>query len=217
MLIALVLGLAAAAIALWPIARRRLMPAVLRGAVTSVAKDISDRSLAKLPDQIHLARRTDQVWKDRAAEAALAEPLVDAGFEDAGTFVIDEMPGVLCRLLVHPADAIAAAIHEHPKAGLWLELVTRYHDGTTATFKNRRPSGIDPRPGHLVTCVPGAGSLALLERVRAERPLKTLTPISAATYPRTFEAGYAEHMSWRKSHGVSAREIAQVAQNRKAA
>jgi hypothetical protein len=215
MLIAI--GAVVLAIALWPIARRTFMLTMLRVATTSVAKDISDRSLGRLPDQIHLTRRTDQQWANAAAANALAQPLLDAGFEDSGTFAIEELPGVLCRLMVHPADAIGASVYEHPKTGVWLELVTRYHDGTTASFSTRRPSGMDPRPGHLSTHAPGAGALALLERVRSERPLKTLTPISAATYPRTFEAGYAEGIAWRKRRGVSAREIAEVSRNRKAA
>lgn len=211
------IGALVVALVLWPYVRRAFALGMLRTAAGVVAQDVSDRSLARLPDRIHLARRTDQQWTDRAAADGLATPLLDQGFEDAGTFAITEMPGVLCRLLVEPRDAIGAVVYEHPKVGTWLELVSRYTDGTSVTFSTSRPTGIAPRPGHHSVHAPGTTAAALLERIRAERPLRSLQPLTAATFPRAFENGYAESIAHRKQRGFSAAEIVEVARNRKAA
>ncbi|MBI1797834.1 MAG: hypothetical protein HYR74_12385 [Candidatus Eisenbacteria bacterium] len=212
-----VIGALILALVLWPFVRRALALLILRGAVRTVARGIGEDALARVPDRIQLERRNATAWSNRAAADALATPLLDAGFEDAGTFAVGAMPGVICRLMVEPRDAIGAAIYEHPKAGTWLELVTRYADGATASFSTLKPTGMAPRPGHTSVHAPGTQPLALLERMRAERPLKTLAPLTAATYPRTFEAAYAEHMAWRKRMGVSAEDVVAVAKNRKAA
>jgi hypothetical protein len=185
--------------------------------VNGVAKDIGDQALARLPGRIRLVRSNDPAWNDPAAAGALANPILGAGFEDGGTFTIEEMPGVLCRLLVDSRESIAAVVYEHPKVGVWLEMVSRFTDGTTLSYSTLKPTGMNARPGHSANHAPGKGSLELLERMRSERPLKPLQPLSVATYPRTFEAGYAESMAWRRKKGVSAAEVAQVAANRKAA
>lgn len=211
--IAILLG----AVGLWPLVRRPLAVLFLRGAVSAVAKDISDQALAKLPDRIRLVRRDESAWRDPAAAATFAAPLVDAGFEDAGTFAIEEMPGVSCRLLVDARDSIAAVVYEHPKVGVWLELVSRFVNGDVLTYSTRPPTGMEPRPGHTANHAPGKGALELLERMRSDRPLAPLQSLTVATYPRTFESGYAEAIAWRKRRGVTAKEIARVAENRKAA
>jgi hypothetical protein len=211
------IGALVLALVLWPYVRRFVMLGVLRASVGAVAKDISDRSLANVPDTIHLSRRTYEDWKNRAAADAFATPLLGTGFEDAGTFVIPEMPGVLCRLMAEPRESIGAVVYEHPKVGVWLELVSRYTDGTTVSCSTLKPSGIAPRPGHTSVHVPGATATGLVERMRAERPLKSVQALTAATFPRTFEIGYAESIAYRKQKGVSAAEIVEVAKQRQAA
>ncbi len=141
--------------------------------------------------------------------AAFARPLLARGFQDAGTHRVREMPAIL-RLLVHPGDALSAAIVEHDQAGLRLDLVSRYRNGTSVTFTTSESSGLDSRPGHSVVTAPGASPLALLARARSERPAGPLRPVATETAAGDFEQGYAESMARRKLHEASAHEGTEI-------
>jgi hypothetical protein len=179
--------------------------------------EIGARALAKQPDRIQLVRSAPTAWTSAAAAAALAEPLLKGGFDDAGTFRVQEMPGLVLRLLTHSGEGFLAAVYEHPKAGHWLEVATRYGDRTSITFSSHAPSGLSPRPGHPVIHVTGAGAAALLAWARAERPKRLMAPVSTQRAQSDFEDAYGEAIEWRKRHGVSASEVAKVASQRKAA
>src|SRR5262245_20828440 len=74
-------------------------------------REIGSRALAKQPDQIHLMRTGETAWKHPDAIEPLVRPLLDAGFRDAGIYTVDELPGVVIRLLVEPAAAFLACIY----------------------------------------------------------------------------------------------------------
>src|SRR5262245_10612557 len=93
-------------------------------------KAIGKAALAKTADFIHLSRTDASAWRDaRGAENAARHLLAD-GFEDAGVHRVPEMPGLVLRLLVREEDAFLAAVCEHPAAGLFTEIGTRFADGT---------------------------------------------------------------------------------------
>jgi len=203
----------AAALLLVTVGRGLLMSIIVR----LFGRSIGEQAIAKQPDRIQLVRSAPSAWSNAPAAAALAEPLARAGFDDAGTFHVQEMPGLLVRLLVHAREGFLAVVYEHPKAGHWLDVVTRYSDHTSITFTSHRPTGLSPRPGHPVINAPGASAIALLARARAERPRGAMAPLSTQRAPSDFEDAYGEAIAWRKSHGVSAAEVAKVASLRKAA
>jgi hypothetical protein len=206
-----------AALILIPILIRFAAVLFVRTVVVKTAEAIGRQAVEKQPDEIHLTRRGPQVWSNPQQASALANPLLATGFDDAGTFAVEELPNVYVRLLADPRHSIAANVCEHPKGGLWLELVSRYVDGTVATFSTLRPTGLDPRPGFTMVNAPGLEPSALLERALAERPDKALQRVDASEAARLFEQGYGQSIAWRKRHGVSALEVVKVAQRNKAA
>lgn len=203
----------AGALILVTVGRGLLMSIIVR----VFGRAIGESAVAKQPDRIHLVRSVPSAWTDAAASAALAEPLVHCGFADAGTFSVQEMPGLVVRLLVNPGERFLAAVYEHPRAGHWLELATRYGDRTSITFSTHSPTGLTPRPGHPVVNVAGANPGSLLARARSERPKGPMAPMSAFRAQSDFEDAYGEAIEWRKRHGISAAEVAKVASLRRAA
>ena len=202
-----------AALALVTVGRGLLMAIIVR----LFGRAIGEQAVSQQPDRIQLVRGAPGAWHNAAAAAALADPLVRSGFDDAGTFRVQEMPGLVVRLLANPADGFLAVVYEHPKAGHWLDLVTRYGDRTSVTFTTHRPTGLSPRPGHPVFNMSGASANALLVRARADRPKGPMVPVSTQRAQSDFEDAYGEAIEWRKRHGVSAAEVAKVASLRKAA
>lgn len=190
---------------------------VLRLLVAAVAgKQIGANALAKQPDAIHLERATPQAWNKAATVRSVLDPLVARGFADAGVYTAREMPGLVIELLASARDNFYAAVYEHPRAGVWLELFSRFQDGTSVTYSTARPHGIAPRPGHPCTHLPGLPSLQLLERALAQRPkqpLETAYPDQAVSL---FENAYAESIAYRKGVGVSRGEVVKTAMRRAA-
>ena len=62
--------------------------------------------------------------------------------------------------------------------------------------------------------LPGATPLALLAKMSAERPRGVFKPVMAEDIGPLFERNYAEAMAWRKTKGISATEVARVAQRK---
>lgn len=177
---------------------------------------IGKSALARVPTAVHLSRRGDEAWKDADRARRLWEPLLAYGFSDAGTFGAQEMPGLAMRLLASTTDSIMAIVYEHPQAGQWLELVTRYTDGRRCSASNLRDPGVAAPPNVITLRAVGAPALQLLELMRHKRPDGTMVPIAPADVTRLFEEGYAESMAWRQQHGVSRGEVVKVAMRRAA-
>ena len=137
------------------------------------------------------------------------------GFTEVGVFAVKEMPQVAICLLAKPAEAVCAAVYEHPKVGTWVELFSRYQDGTGITYSTMPDRGLEPRPGHPAIHAPGTSAEALYDRIMRERPQQPLAVITPEKLPHYFELAYAEGMAWRKNKGLTAEEVIRVAKTRK--
>jgi len=177
---------------------------------------IGQHALAQQPDKITLQSAGVSAWKHPATSVTLARSLEQNDFESAGVYTVAEMPGLVIQLLAHRAESWLAAVYEHPKAGNWVDIATRYADGSSCTFCSRPATGLDPRPGHPVVHLPGASPATLLARARVERKRGVMVTATPETAAKIFGDAYAESMSWRKSRGVSAAEVGRVAQKRAA-
>jgi hypothetical protein len=189
----------------------------VREAVIKAAEDVGQRALAQQADRIHLSKRGPQAWKRPDEAGALTLPLLENGFSEVGTYAIDEMPGLLVRLLTDERHGLLGIVYEHPRTPHWVELVTRYTDGSVATFTTVRPTGLSPRPKHKTVHAPGLDAGALLHRALGERPAGSFAPVNPATAVQQFEDSYAEYMAWRKRQGISAQEVVRVATRKRAA
>lgn len=190
---------------------------VLRLVIAAVAgKQIGDAALAQQPDTITLDRQDSNVWKNANGVRRIVDTLRAQEFQDAGVYRVKEMPGLHVQLLAQPSGGFYAAVYEHPKAGVWMDLATLYPDDTSSTFTNCRPTGLSPRPGHPVVNVHGSEPIDVLTRARRERPKQVFVPVSTGQAVAVFEKAYAEAMAYRRSVGVSRKEVMNVAMKKAA-
>ena len=210
----IVIALVAVRVLIYPYVRRWVATMFVRTTVKGALEDVGAQALASVPDRIILVHQNLHSWRPEPVVARLADPLFSKGFQEGGLFSIREMPGVTVRFLVKPAECIVAAIFMHPKAAVWLDLITYYQNGTTATFSTNGPRGLDQRPGHPTVYAPGATAPALLARLLAERPKGVFRPVMTEDITGLIERGYAESVAWRKSKGISAAQVVKVAERR---
>src|SRR5437016_3365404 len=180
-------------------------PPVKREQLEEAAK----RALEKQPDQIRLLPVPQHGWSNTQAIETYAGDMSALGFADAGTYTVDVLP-VVIQFLLKKTDHVYAVIYEHPKAGVWLNLVILYEDGRSMTFSTTADRGLEKRPGHPTVHSKGATAAALYTmtcQLMNEPPRK---PVIASTIPAEFEKAWSDGVHWRKSRGFSVEETASV-------
>ena len=207
----LVIVLLVVVLVVWKLFGRKMLASFLISkAGDSAMKSIGTKAIQQQPDWINLTRVSFPKWTDANGVQAMVRPLLAAGFASAGIYTPDKMPGVLIDILVKPADCLAAHVYDHPKAGSWIEIVTRYEDGSSATITTMTPPGLALPP--FVTTIHAeripTDQLALrLVRERKQGSMKTVT---AANVVREFEENYAKYMLWRKNTKVTPEELTKI-------
>jgi hypothetical protein len=187
----------------------------LRFKLKSIMKSVGELASMGMivpPFRVHLEKVDDADWRSQEEVDAITRDLKEAGFQRAGDFHTDEIPGLAMRALVHTDHRIDALIYDHPQAGVWLDLVSRYPDGRNCTFATAPPSGLSNPPYLKIENHPGAEPQELLQHCLATRPSETLLPNPPESFRERFEAAYALEMDWRGEHGgPSDQEIRAIA------
>ena len=176
--------------------------------------DAGRRAIEKQPDEIHLVRRDSHTWKNEQTLRGQVEPLLALGFENIGTFAIDNLTAVIVRFLLREEESLYAVVYEHEKAGVWLNLISLYQDGNSVTFTTSRDRGLEKDSKHPIVYAPSASPAELYRVALAKRPQKPFKEMSAEVIVPEFEKAYAERMRWRKKRGFSPEEVARVAKTR---
>jgi hypothetical protein len=195
---------------IWRVAKRIGALLFLRAVVRGALSDVGKKAVEKQPDTIHLEPLSDPQWKDRAAMEGMAQPLRSKGFSDCGVFMVDKMPGVKLWVLFQEQTWVAAHLHEHPKAGVWPELVTRYTNGASHGITTMPATGIKMPSWITMIRSPQAPSDQLYERLLKERNPNGIERVSRADVVRAFEEAYSRYMIAMKNEGISPEEVAAV-------
>lgn len=183
----------------------------IRAKLRSFARNLDGMAKAAggslTPARLHLRAMAAPSWADEPAVAAQTAPLPDLGFALAGTYQAEEIPGLNLQAWVQPETAVTAVVYEHPIAGVWTDVVTRYEDDTRLTYANiLQGQGVDHAPGHSVERFDGIGSRELYERHLADRPDRPKVVPTAEGFVARFEKAYADEMDWRNSRGGTTEE-----------
>ena len=170
--------------------------------------EVGQKALSSQPDRISL---TPRLASPGAEAQAILAGLTRLGFSAAGSFAVAEMGGLPIHFMIQSKESAVAAVYEHPKAGVWLDLFTRFRDGTSFTFAtSRMGGGLEQRPGHPTVRSPRLDPAAAHARFLRERPAGAMKSFALAEVPSMFADAYAEAMAWRKQVGISAAEVQRV-------
>lgn len=194
----------------WRVLKRVGALLFLRAVLRRGLSDVGRKALEKQPDTIRLDPLAEPQWKNAAAMEGMAEPLRRKGFVDCGVHTVDKIPGVKLWILFHEQTWIAAHLHEHPKAGVWPELVTRYTNGASHSITTRPATGIRMPDWITIIRSPEAPTDQLYERLLKERNPNGIEHVRREDVARAFEDAYSRQMLAQKNAGISPEEVAAV-------
>lgn len=177
--------------------------------------EVGTHALSKLPEFVSLVRVEDPQWLHEPQIRQQADPLVARGFQDVGIYRVDKIPNVLIRVMCQPQTSVAAHIHDHSQRGVWTEMVTRYNDGSTYSINTLPPTGLN-RPDwfRVIQVSPATPTDKIYQRYLAQRPPDGIKAVAPSDVVREFEEVFHRLAVWRKEAGISAQEVANVAEKR---
>jgi hypothetical protein len=186
---------------LWPLALVAVLvawPALRPLAARLFADRLRPQVMDEPPDHIYLLRVAEPNWRQDEARRLAETQLAAAGFAEAGVYVVREMPELTLGLHAHAAEKAYAILYDHPRAGFWSELVTRFEDGSLTTFTTLEPAEVDVPDGSLYVSEPKLPLSLLWRRMLTERPRKPMLECTRARAAQDFEKGYAESIAFHK-------------------
>lgn len=174
----------------------------LRRKVRAFGRSLNElvETAAVPPFRVKLQRVEECAWNEAAAVRERVEELRGLGFRDVGSFEAPEITTALVAL-VHSDQSAAAVVYEHPKAGVWIDLVTKYADGSTYAVTTAQPDLLERPPGRILRNYPGLHPRDLYQRLVDERPSGTMLSIAPEDFVEWFERAYADDMEWRGRRG----------------
>jgi hypothetical protein len=186
---------------LWPLGLVAFLlawPALRALGVRLLGGRLRTQALTEQPEHIDLVRVGEPRWRHPQPREAAFRVLTAAGFAEAGVYVVRQMPELTLALFALPAECAYAVCYDHPRAGFWAEFVTRYEDGTLATFTTLEPTLVDVPEGSLHVAAPYLALGDLWKKMLADRPKKPMRPCDRAHAAQDFERGYAESVAYHK-------------------
>ena len=199
---------------IWKLFGKRIVALLLvRSAAQGALNDVGKKAIDAQPDFVNLARNEFPQFTNPGGIDELKNPLLASGFDYVGTFNVDKMAGVKIAMLAKPDDYVTAYIYEHPKAGIWIELVTRYQDGGTHSLTTLPATGIQPPPFVQTIRAAKAPAGDLVRQLIGGRHAGDMKLVAASDAVSDFEQNYAKYIIWQKNKGMTTAEMAQVVQN----
>ncbi|HET7186034.1 MAG TPA: hypothetical protein VFI82_15215 [Terriglobales bacterium] len=203
----------AALLVIWTLFGKRIVAMFLvRSASQGALNHVGKKAIESQPDFVNLARDEFPKFSNAAGIDELKNPLLASGFDYVGTFNVDKMPGVKVVVLAKPDDYVTAHIYEHPRAGIWIELVTRYQDGSSHSLTTLPATGIQLPPFVQTIRAPKAPAPVLVKMLMSGRHAGEMKRVGVSEAVQEFEQNYAKYILWQKNKGMTTAEMAQIVQ-----
>lgn len=191
---------------LWPLALVAFLltwPAVRALTVRLTRGRFRVPAQATLPARVNLLYAAKPEWRHEQERDAAVRQLLAAGFVNAGSYRVRELPGMTLGMYAHRDENAYAVLNDHPRAGFWADLVTRYEDGRVAVFSTLEPMTANAHEGSAVVSEPHHSLADLWTRMLAERPQGTMMVCDPFRAAPDYEHGYAAAVRWNAEHPVA--------------
>jgi hypothetical protein len=174
----------------------------IRARIKKFIRDMGDLADSQSPAMIHLiSRDIPEYAHPEEARKSLAQ-VEEAGFVKIGAFAIPEMPGICIVSFVHGQKNLYAIVYDHPKVGVFSDIVAYYTDESSLTASSMPLGGsLDQRPGHVKVFFKEGSITELIELLEVNLDDRELRSLTTESFKEDFEQAYADEMDWRASRG----------------
>ncbi len=175
---------------------------------------INDLAAGLGPESITLTAASVQ-WSNAKRVAEISQELASLGFQEQGSYEIEEMEGYSISALIHPVENACAVIYDHADLGNWIDLWGRYDQEESLTVSSAPAGGeLDHMPGHEKIYLKQASAEALYQKFMEVKNPGALQAIAPDQFVSIFEKAYEDEMEWRNSRGgPTIDEVRRVAEN----
>ena len=159
------------------------------------------------PFRIHPVRESEPQWQAAEQVNSAAGTFRELGYQDVGTYTIDDQLGTTLMGFFHPPVGSFAVVYDIPGAGAFLDVVVQLTDGSHITVSTTPPDGMDRPPFVVMQRLqfddpvgPAAVQQAHARLVELidDRDVVTRT---ADEFEICFRRAYAQEMDWRMDRG----------------
>ena len=167
------------------------------------------------PLVIHINKDLFPEWIEEKKAQSLVKNFIAQGFRVGAAYTIPEMDGV--KLLSFYKEAYIGVLYTHPIAGLWVDLVAKYNDGSELTVTDM-PMGaeISNRPEMKKVVMKGASIDEMVEQLYELTSGHSLKFIHEEDFRSFFEDAYKRDIQWRnRNGGISYEDFISVEQEMK--
>jgi len=162
--------------------------------------DANRRAQERLPDTISLVPNPSIKWRNEANFKLWSNDFASLGFRPAGSFTVEPLQGLVLSFLINSEQNLQVVLCEHEKGIRWIEIISRYENGTTLTYSSMPDKGFDHDPRYEVVHLPDATPKQLYQRAITDRPMVGLKPHTEGSIVSQYEQAYADLIKWAKTH-----------------
>jgi hypothetical protein len=87
-----------------------------------------------LPSRLHLVPLRNPSWRDPGGIEENRRHLLTLRFTEVGVYSAREIPNMQIAYFAHQQNSIVATIYESRHAGMWVDFLTDYEDGTSFNY-----------------------------------------------------------------------------------
>jgi hypothetical protein len=138
--------------------------------------------------------RSDSDWHHADDAVKLEAAIGSLGFMPADKYEVEEMQDIQLSAFFHPAQSAFAVVYDHPVAGVWFDMVTKYPDDTTASTSTVKTPTLIEIPGDLVIKNTAFSVREAWDTLLAQRKPGPWIAMDADNFVAVFEASYARYM-----------------------
>ncbi len=182
----------------------------LANEIESVVKEATQR---EAPSDWHMSLSLSACLVTDNEVLARVSTLRSCGFADAGSFEIDQMPGVVIWCMANEKGSMMAIVYRHQQQGVWTDVLVPFENGGYLTVANLSfPASLDEQPGVRKFYEPHATEVELVAFCNKEAGRTPRRRVRKEEVASFFERAYREEMEWRSGRGgVSEAELRRFA------
>jgi hypothetical protein len=177
-------------------------------------KRMGEIAVARIPEKISFEEMTSHSWSKLSRYEESKAAFESLGFQQTVTFVASPQKWVV-EFWLSSKPGLFAKIIDSEERGVYSEVTVVNRDGSSVSFENTEECGLQHRePDRWAHCGPITPA-QLVERALRDGLPNAASQMSLADCVSSYEESVNDYLAWRRSVGITAKEMQQVIERSK--